>query len=95
MVHLLEQSLVAPEAVNVLLHQDPDYDIAQITITDRTFDGIPLRDLRLPVDVLVLEIVRDSHMIVPHGFSKLRIFDELTVIGTPKSLSEVTLKLGY
>lgn len=95
MVHLLEQSIVAPEAVNVLLHQDPDYNVAQITITDRTFDAIPLRDLRLPVDVLVLEIIRDGHLIVPHGFSKLRIGDELTVIGSPNSLSEVTLKLGY
>lgn len=95
MVNLLEQSITAPEAVNLLLHEDPDHEIAQIKINERAIDGLPLRDLRLPSDVLVLEIIRDGHIIVPHGFSVLRMKDEVTLVGSPNSLAEVTLKLGY
>ena len=95
MVNLLEQSINAPEAVNLLLHQDPNHDIAQITIVDEMIDGLPLRDLRLPADVLILEIVREGNVIVPHGFSVLKVKDEVTVIGSPPSLVDVRLKLGY
>lgn len=94
MVHLLEQSITAPEAVNLLLHQDPQHEFAQVKVTERALDGLPLRDLRLPSDVLVLEILRDGQVIVPHGFSTLRLSDELTLVGSPNSLTEVSLKLG-
>lgn len=95
MVHLLEQSITAPEAVNLLLHQDPEHEIAQVKIKSKSVAGLPLRDLRLPSDVLVLEIIRDGHAIVPHGFSVLRMKDEVTLIGSPVSLAEVALKFGF
>lgn len=94
MVHLLEQSINAPEAVDLLLQQDPDHEIMQIKVVDKAVDGLPLRDLRLPSDVLILEIIRDGHAVVPHGFSILRANDEITLIGSPDSLSEVSLKLS-
>ncbi len=93
-VHLLDQSISAPEAVDLLLHQDPDHDIKQLTIRERSVDGLPLRDLRLPSDVLILEIVRDGNTIVPHGFSTLHLEDKVTLIGSPNSLTKVSLKLG-
>ena len=95
MVHLLDQSIHAPEAVDLLLQQDPDHQIAQIRVEEKAVDGLPLRDLRLPGDVLILEICRGGHAIVPHGFSTLHVSDEITMIGSPNSLAEVTLKLGY
>ncbi|GAB5490957.1 MAG: cation:proton antiporter [Phototrophicaceae bacterium] len=95
MVSLLNQYLRAPEAVNLLLHQNPDHDVMQVRVTERAMDGLQLRDLRLPSDVLILEILRDGQVIVPHGFSTLKMADEVTIIGSPNSLTEVTLKLGY
>lgn len=95
MVSLLNQYLRAPEAVNLLLHQDPDHDVMQVRVTEKAIDGLQLRDLRLPSDVLILEILRDGQVIVPHGFSTLKIADEVTIVGSPNSLTEVTLKLGY
>lgn len=94
MVHLLERSINAPEAVDLLLHQDPDHEIAQITITQKSVDGIALRDLRLPADVLILEIVRNGQIIVPHGFSTIRLNDRLTLLGCPDDLFEVRFKYG-
>lgn len=94
MVTLFHQYLRAPEAVNLLLHQDPDHDVVQIRVTEKAINGLPLRDLRLPSDVLILEILRDGQIIVPHGFSKLRMSDELTLMGSPASLNEVALRMG-
>jgi len=95
LVNLMDQAVRAPQSTALMLHQDPDYDIIQITVTDDELDGLFLRDLRLPSDVLVLEINRGDSNIVPHGNTTLRSRDEVTLIGKPASLQEVTLKLGY
>lgn len=92
-VHLLQQSIEAPEAVDLLLQQNPDHEITQITITESSLFGLSLRDLRLPSDVLILEIIRDGSSIVPHGFSVLKADDKLTLIGSPTSLAEVNVRL--
>ncbi|QPC82186.1 cation:proton antiporter [Phototrophicus methaneseepsis] len=95
MVNLLHQYVRAPEAVELLLRQHPDHEVTQITIYDRAIDGLRLRDLRLPNDVLILEIIRDGISIVPDGLSILRVRDDVTLLGSPDSLTEVSLKLGY
>lgn len=95
LVNLMDQAVRAPQSTALLMHQDPEYDIIQITVTDDELDGLFLRDLRLPSDVLVLEINRGDSNIVPHGNTALRNRDEMTLIGRPASLQEVTLRLGY
>ncbi len=94
MVHLLDQSITAPETVDLLLQEDPNHQITQVTIAEKAIDGLQLRDLRLPGDVLILEIIHDGRVVVPHGFSTLRLKDKVTVLGSPDSLAEVALKLG-
>lgn len=94
MVNLLEQAVRAPQSLSLLLHTDPVYDVVQMTVTNREIDGRLVRDLRLPSDVLLLEISRDGQAIVPHGYTRLRHGDELTVVGKPDSLREVGLRIG-
>jgi len=43
---------------------------------------------------LLLEISRDGQGIVPHGYTRLRLGDELTIVGKPDSLREVSLRIG-
>jgi len=95
MVHLLDQSVRAPQSVEMLLHRDPEHEIVQITVRDKDIHGLHLREVRLPSDVLVLAITRDGHSIVPHGYTTLHLDDEVTLLGHPKSLDEVTLRLGF
>ncbi|MCY4071862.1 MAG: cation:proton antiporter [Chloroflexi bacterium] len=95
MVHLLDNFVRAPQLATMVFEDDPDHDVIQVTITDPTVDGLHLRDLILPDDVLVMAIVRRGHAIVPHGYTNLHIGDELTLIGPTDSLEEVALKLGY
>lgn len=94
MVNLLEQAVRAPQSLSLLLHTDSTYDVVQMTITNRDLDGRLVRDLRLPSDVLLLEISRDGQVIVPHGYTRLRQGDEITVVGKPDSLREVSLRIG-
>jgi Trk K+ transport system NAD-binding subunit/Kef-type K+ transport system membrane component KefB len=95
MVHLLDNFVRAPQLAAMVFEDDPDHDVIQVTITDPSVDGLHLRELILPDDVLVMSIVRRGHSIVPHGYTNLHIEDEVTLIGPTDSLDEVALKLGY
>ena len=95
MVHLLDHFVRAPQLATMVFEDDPEHDVVQITITDPVVDGLHLRDLILPDDVLVMAIVRRGHSIVPHGYTSLHLDDEITLIGSSNSLEEVALKLGY
>lgn len=93
MVSLLDQAVRAPHSTSMLLHPDPD--VVQITVTNNDLEGALVRDLRLPNDVLLLEIIRDGQAVVPHGYTRIRLGDEITAVGRPESLEEVILKLGF
>lgn len=95
MVHLLDHFVRAPQLAAIVFEDDPDHDVIQVTITDPSIDGLHLRELILPDDVLVMAIVRRGHSIVPHGYTNLHLEDELTLIGPTNHLDEVALKLGY
>ena len=95
MVHLLDNVVRAPQLASLLLHDEPQNEVVQITITDPDIQGLHIRDVILPHDVLVVAIKRGGESIVPHGYTNLHLNDEVTLIGTPSSLKEVTLKLGY
>jgi len=95
MVNLLSQSTRAPQSTSILLQQDSGREIMQITINNTEYDGFLVRDLRLPDDVLFLEVTRNGQAIVPSGYTRIKLKDEVTLLGQPESLSEVTLKLGY
>jgi len=95
MVNLLEQAVRAPQSLGLVLHNDPNWEAVQITVTNPDAVGTEIRQLRLPQDVLVVAIVRSGQTIVPNGFTTLRRADELSLVGSPESLAEVTLQLGF
>ena len=95
MVNLLDQSVRAPQSAALLMHDSVENEIVQITLTNPDINNVQLRELRLPADVLVLGIMRDGTSIVPHGHTVMKFNDEVTLIGNPTSLEEVTLRLGF
>ncbi|MFC2153010.1 NAD-binding protein, partial [Actinomycetota bacterium] len=58
MVNLLEQAVRAPQSLGLILHNDPNWEAVQITVTNPDAVGREIRQLRLPQDVLVVAIVR-------------------------------------
>lgn len=94
MVNLMEQAIRAPQSAALILHQDEARQLEQIRILNQNMDGVLVRDLRLPADVLLLDVVRKGEIIVPNGFTRLQIEDEVTVIGSAEDLDTVKLRLS-
>lgn len=94
MVTLLEQAVLSPQSTALLLHQDPDRTVVQITLTNRDVHGMSLRQIRLPPDVLILEVRRGDTTVLAQGSTVFRVGDEVTLVADPDSLDEVRLRLG-
>ncbi len=95
MVHLLGQAVRSPQTTAVLLHQDSGREMVQVTVNNADVDGMLLRELRLPEDLLFLDVTRNGHSLVPNGYTRIKLDDEVTMLGKAHSLEEATLKLGF
>ncbi len=88
-VHLLAQMVESPGAAALLLGEERGHIVQDLVVLDPALDGVPLRELRLPADVLVLAIHRGDEAIVTHGYTQLRLGDRVTAMGSPESLAEL------
>jgi len=96
MVSLLEHLVRAPVATSLLLGMDEGQDTVDLEVRNADFHGLTLRDLRLPSDIIILSVTRGDHPIISHGYTRLRLGDIVTLVGSNESLDEVRLKLqGY
>jgi Trk K+ transport system NAD-binding subunit/Kef-type K+ transport system membrane component KefB len=95
MVSLLKQTVQAPQSAAVLLRQDSGRELVQVTINNPDVSGQLLRDLRLPSDVLFLDVTRDGNVILPNGYTRLKQGDEVTLIGREPNLGDAMMKLGF
>ncbi len=93
-VHLLAQFVESPGGAAIFLGLEEGQRVVDVEMRDPALDGVPLRELRLPADVLVLAIHRGHEAIVTHGYTQLRLGDRVTLMGSPESLEEVMVKLG-
>ena len=94
MVALFEQVVTAPQSASLLMHRDSDRVVAQIGVTNPDVAGTAVRHLKLPPDVLLLELVRDGSSVVVSGHTTLRRGDEVVLIADPSTLDEVRMRLG-
>ena len=92
MVSLMDHLVRSPQAATLLLGMQADQDTMDIKVLNPNLRGIPLRDLRLPADVIVLSVNRSGQSIITHGYTRLRMGDILTIVGSNDSLQAVTLK---
>lgn len=95
MVNVLDQCVRSPQSAELLLSDGSQYDTVQVKIVDPDVVGMAVRDLYLPDDVLILGIRRRNQWIMPHGYTILRLNDEVTFLGRPESLIEVKRRFGY
>lgn len=93
-VSLLDHAVRSPQATRLILGLEEDQDTIEVEVQDESLHGILLRDLRLPSDVIILSVRRSDQVVIPHGYTRLRKKDQLTVVGSKESLEEVALRLG-
>lgn len=92
MVSLMDHLVRSPQAASLLLGMQEDQDTMDVEVMNQDLRGLPLRDLRLPQDIIVLSITRGGQTLITHGYTRLRIGDVLTMVGSNASLREVALK---
>lgn len=91
-VSLLDQMVRSPSAAAMLLGMGRHQDVHDLEMRNPDLDNLPLRDLRLPIDTIIISIRRDRETLVPHGHARLRLGDRLSICGSLKSLEEVALR---
>lgn len=94
-VSLMDHFVRSPQAASLLLGMQDNQDSMDIQVLNPDLQGILLRNLRLPSDIIVLSVKRRGNLIISHGYTRLRVGDTLTMVGSRKSLSDVSLKFGY
>ena len=94
-VNLMEHYVVSPHAVSILLGQQEGQQTQDIEVLNPQIHGKPLRDIRLPLGVLIISITRNGQTILTHGYTRLRLHDIVTVVGSPEQLEQVRVKLQF
>ena len=94
MVNLLDHFVRSPGATSILLGMEEGQDTIDIEITAEEIHGMALRNIRFPSDVIILSVHRKQGALVCHGFTRLRLGDIVTVVGSVDSLEKVIVKLA-
>ncbi len=92
MVSLMDHLVRSPQAATLLLGMQEDQDTMDVAVMNTDLRGLALRDLRLPSDIIILSVKRKGQTIITHGYTRLRLGDILTVVGSLDSLQEVALR---
>jgi len=89
---LIEQFVRSPISASIILGDGDKKSLVDIKVSDRNLHGIALRDLRLPPDVLIMSVKRKGQMLISHGYTRLRMNDIVTVVGSIGSLADLSLQ---
>ncbi|MFN2221372.1 MAG: monovalent cation:proton antiporter family protein [Candidatus Promineifilaceae bacterium] len=84
----LEGAIRYPTAFDVLAHEAQEIDVAEVSVTNSRFNGVPLGEIRLPGEPLILSLQRGSTVMVPHRDTVVRLQDRLGLIGSPVAVEE-------
>jgi Trk K+ transport system NAD-binding subunit/NhaP-type Na+/H+ or K+/H+ antiporter len=93
-VSLLAHFVRAPTATSLLLGERTDQDVVDVQMRNAAFHGLTLREIRLPMDVLVLSVERDGNALVSHGYTRLKLGDVVTLLGKRRSLNRVAFQFS-
>ncbi|MFW6237108.1 MAG: PTS sugar transporter subunit IIA, partial [Desulfosudaceae bacterium] len=91
-VGLLDQFVRSPSSTSLLLGMEEDQVVEELELRNPNLHGLALRDLRLPLDTLILSIRRQGQLLISHGYTRLAVGDRITLVGPKKSLQAVALR---
>ena len=67
-----------------------DADFAKITVTPGSASaGRLISELKLPQECLIVSVQRGNQLIIPHGYTRLRAKDQLTIFAENGCLADV------
>jgi Kef-type K+ transport system membrane component KefB/Trk K+ transport system NAD-binding subunit len=92
MISLLDHFVRSPASASLFAGREANWNIMDVELRNPSLNGVFLRDLSLPLDILILSIRRGKQMLISHGHTRLRVGDWITVVGSLKSLDELSLR---
>jgi Kef-type K+ transport system membrane component KefB/Trk K+ transport system NAD-binding subunit len=78
-----------PSFVSLLTTTSDQRDVREIRLRNPVLAGKRIGDLVLPGDSLILTVARDGELLIPHGTTRLKAGDLLTVLGDISALDNV------
>jgi len=68
-------------AYDLLTRPDDDKDVCEVTVYNSRYLNKPLRQVKLPGDMLIVAVSRGGELVVPHGDTRLTAGDKVTLLG--------------
>lgn len=88
----ISRLVMTPSAINVEDFAGGRVRLLESKISPRSlYAHRELKDIKLPPSVLIALILRDHHMIIPHGNDSLLPLDNVYFLGNPESLEKLSL----
>ena len=88
---LMDHFVRSPAGTSLLLGLEEGQDVIDIEMRNEALHGVPLHDIRLPLDCHVMSIHRRGALLAVHGYTSLKIRDHVSVVGSTESLDQVQL----
>ncbi len=83
-----------PAVYDLLTQISDDKEVAEVAVENSELDGVVLRRLNLPGDVLILALRRGGEFIVPRGNTRLEVDDHVTLAGSIDHLNAARRRFG-
>jgi Trk K+ transport system NAD-binding subunit len=93
MVSLMDHLVRSPVATSLLLGMEENQDTVDIEMQNSELHGVAIRDIQMPTDLIILATKRNQNTLISTGFTRLRLGDVLTVVGSIDSIDKLRLKL--
>eukprot|EP01029_Cantina_marsupialis_P028698 TRINITY_DN777892_c0_g1_i1.p1 TRINITY_DN777892_c0_g1~~TRINITY_DN777892_c0_g1_i1.p1 ORF type:complete len:681 (+),score=45.40 TRINITY_DN777892_c0_g1_i1:203-2245(+) len=93
MVSLMDHLVRSPIATSLLLGMEENQDTVDIEMQNPELHGIAIRDIQIPTDLIILATQRNQNTLISTGYTRLRLGDVLTVVGSTESIDKLRLKL--
>jgi Trk K+ transport system NAD-binding subunit len=91
---VLDMLINTPDTYQILSRATEDKEVLEVRLLEPGFVGKPLREVRIPGDVLILSIRREGEVFVPHGDTVLHRGDCLTLLGSRDLVEQAAMVLG-
>ena len=95
LISLMDHLVRSPIATSIILGMDENQDTVDIEMQNQDYHGMSIRELQMPSDIIILATKRNENPIISTGYTRLRMGDVLTLVGSRESLEKVKLKLGH
>lgn len=90
-VSLMDHFVRSPGATSLLLGMAKGQETIDIEVQDKSLHGVHIRDIRLPSNITILSVKRKGQLIISHGYTRFRLGDIVTLVGSEESLENARL----